>query len=55
MHAAVGDGGRYTCVVSNIAGEERKNFDLDILGKDNRDDWKQHFTDKHLDASNLVF
>lgn len=38
MHAAVGDGGRYTCVVSNIAGEERKNFDLDILGKDDRDD-----------------
>ncbi|XP_056893820.1 hemicentin-1 isoform X2 [Takifugu flavidus] len=30
-HAAVEDGGRYTCVVSNIAGEERKNFDLVIL------------------------
>lgn len=38
MHAAVGDGGRYTCVVSNVAGEQRKNFDLDILGKDNHDD-----------------
>ncbi|KAK5869646.1 hypothetical protein PBY51_024348 [Eleginops maclovinus] len=31
MHAAVEDAGRYTCIVSNIAGEERKNFDLDIL------------------------
>lgn len=34
MHAAVQDAGRYTCIVSNSAGEERKNFDLDILGKD---------------------
>lgn len=34
MHAAVEDAGRYTCIVSNSAGEERKNFDLDILGKD---------------------
>ncbi|CAJ1060969.1 hemicentin-1 [Xyrichtys novacula] len=31
MHAAVEDAGRYTCIVSNVAGEERKNFDLDIL------------------------
>uniref|UniRef100_A0A3B4Z1V9 Hemicentin-1 n=1 Tax=Stegastes partitus TaxID=144197 RepID=A0A3B4Z1V9_9TELE len=31
MHAAVEDSGRYTCIVSNSAGEERKNFDLDIL------------------------
>ncbi|KAM3620522.1 uncharacterized protein V6R79_024924 [Siganus canaliculatus] len=31
MHAAVEDAGRYTCVVSNSAGEDRKNFDLDIL------------------------
>ncbi|XP_068599564.1 hemicentin-1 [Brachionichthys hirsutus] len=31
MHAAVKDAGRYTCIVSNSAGEERKNFDLDIL------------------------
>ncbi|KAG8003177.1 Hemicentin-1, partial [Nibea albiflora] len=31
MHAAVEDAGRYTCIVSNNAGEERKNFDLDIL------------------------
>ncbi|XP_061490012.1 hemicentin-1 isoform X2 [Rhineura floridana] len=25
------DAGRYTCVVANIAGEERKNFDLSVL------------------------
>ncbi|KAM4548643.1 hemicentin-1 isoform 1-T1 [Odontesthes bonariensis] len=31
LHAAVDDAGRYTCVVSNSAGEERKNFDLSIL------------------------
>ncbi|XP_031431207.1 LOW QUALITY PROTEIN: hemicentin-1 [Clupea harengus] len=31
MHAAVEDAGRYTCIVSNPAGEERMNFDLDIL------------------------
>lgn len=36
MHTAVEDAGRYTCIVSNTAGEERKNFDLDILGKDNQ-------------------
>lgn len=34
MHAAVEDAGRYTCVVTNSAGEERKSFDLDILGKE---------------------
>nr|XP_054608122.1 hemicentin-1 isoform X2 [Nothobranchius furzeri] len=31
LQAAVEDAGRYTCIVSNSAGEERKNFDLDIL------------------------
>ncbi|XP_061594740.1 hemicentin-1 [Cololabis saira] len=31
MHAATEDAGRYTCVVSNSVGEERRNFDLDIL------------------------
>ncbi|XP_035384811.1 hemicentin-1 isoform X2 [Electrophorus electricus] len=31
MHAAVEDAGRYTCIVSNSAGEDRKNFDLDVL------------------------
>ncbi|XP_038571296.1 hemicentin-1 isoform X1 [Micropterus salmoides] len=31
MHAAVEDAGRYTCIVSNSAGEEKKNFDLDVL------------------------
>ena len=37
MHAAVEDAGRYSCIVSNTAGEERKNFDLDILGNDVND------------------
>lgn len=32
MHAAAEDAGRYTCIVSNTAGEDRKNFDLDVLG-----------------------
>lgn len=32
MHAAREDAGRYTCIVSNSAGEERKNFDLNVLG-----------------------
>ncbi|KAL2089466.1 hypothetical protein ACEWY4_014154 [Coilia grayii] len=31
MHAAVEDVGRYTCIVSNPAGEERMTFDLDVL------------------------
>ncbi|XP_055020737.1 hemicentin-1 [Boleophthalmus pectinirostris] len=31
MHTTVEDAGRYTCIVSNTAGEERKNFDLKIL------------------------
>ncbi|KAG7265214.1 LOW QUALITY PROTEIN: hypothetical protein CRUP_009101, partial [Coryphaenoides rupestris] len=31
MHVAVEDAGRYTCVVSNSAGEERKNFDVNVL------------------------
>ncbi|KAG7487576.1 hypothetical protein MATL_G00024880, partial [Megalops atlanticus] len=31
MHASVEDAGRYTCIVSNTAGEERKSFDLEIL------------------------
>lgn len=32
MHATSEDAGRYTCIVSNSAGEERKNFDLNVLG-----------------------
>lgn len=32
MHAAAEDAGRYTCIVSNTAGEDWKNFDLDVLG-----------------------
>ncbi|KAK7889294.1 hypothetical protein WMY93_024854 [Mugilogobius chulae] len=31
MHTAVEDAGRYTCIVSNTAGEERKEFDLNVL------------------------
>ncbi|XP_061739556.1 hemicentin-1 [Nerophis ophidion] len=31
MHTAVEDAGRYTCIVSNSAGEGKKDFDLDIL------------------------
>uniref|UniRef100_A0A3B4E5X1 Hemicentin 1 n=1 Tax=Pygocentrus nattereri TaxID=42514 RepID=A0A3B4E5X1_PYGNA len=31
MHATVEDAGRYTCIVTNAAGEDRKNFDLDVL------------------------
>ncbi|XP_067893515.1 hemicentin-1 isoform X1 [Heterodontus francisci] len=31
MHPAVEDSGRYTCVVTNAAGEESKSFDLDVL------------------------
>ncbi|XP_039591708.1 hemicentin-1 isoform X2 [Polypterus senegalus] len=31
MHATIEDAGRYTCIASNSAGENKKNFDLDIL------------------------
>ncbi|XP_051929217.1 hemicentin-1 isoform X2 [Hippocampus zosterae] len=31
MHAAVEDAGRYSCIASNSAGEENKNFDLTVL------------------------
>lgn len=33
MHASVEDAGRYTCIVTNSAGEEKKTFDIDVLGK----------------------
>lgn len=36
MHAAAEDAGRYTCIVSNTAGEDRKNFNLDVLGNSTR-------------------
>lgn len=32
-HTSVADEGQYTCVVTNAAGEVRKDFDLSILGK----------------------
>ncbi|TRZ02412.1 hypothetical protein DNTS_034467 [Danionella cerebrum] len=31
MHAATEDAGKYTCIVSNSAGEERKSFDLNVM------------------------
>ncbi|XP_078498867.1 hemicentin-1 [Lissotriton helveticus] len=31
LHAAVDDAGSYTCIVTNTAGEERKQFDLYVL------------------------
>ncbi|XP_056379622.1 hemicentin-1 isoform X2 [Hyla sarda] len=31
LHAALSDAGRYRCVVSNAAGEKRKNFQLNVL------------------------
>lgn len=32
-HTSVSDEGQYTCVVTNAAGEVRKDFNLSILGK----------------------
>ena len=32
-HTSVADEGQYTCVVTNAAGEVRKDFDLSVLGK----------------------
>lgn len=32
-HTSVADEGQYTCVVTNAAGEARKDFDLSVLGK----------------------
>uniref|UniRef100_A0ABM5GDB4 Hemicentin-1 n=1 Tax=Pogona vitticeps TaxID=103695 RepID=A0ABM5GDB4_9SAUR len=46
MKVNVEDAGRYTCVVTNVAGEERKNFDLSVLvppgivGENNLEDVK---------------
>ncbi|XP_077463990.1 hemicentin-1 [Stigmatopora argus] len=31
LNSAVEDAGRYTCIASNSAGEEKKDFDLDVL------------------------
>ena len=32
-HAQVSDTGRYTCVATNIAGEDEKDFDVNIQGE----------------------
>lgn len=32
-HTTVSDEGHYTCVVTNAAGEARKDFYLSVLGK----------------------
>lgn len=31
-HAQVSDTGRYTCVATNVAGEDEKDFDVNIQG-----------------------
>lgn len=33
IHTNVADEGQYTCVVTNAAGEVRKDFTLSVLGK----------------------
>uniref|UniRef100_A0A670IF80 Hemicentin 1 n=1 Tax=Podarcis muralis TaxID=64176 RepID=A0A670IF80_PODMU len=33
MQVNMKDAGRYTCVVTNVAGEERKNYELSVLGE----------------------
>lgn len=32
-HTTVSNEGQYTCVVTNAAGEARKDFDLSVLGR----------------------
>lgn len=32
-HAQVSDTGRYTCVATNIAGEDEKDFDVNVQGE----------------------
>lgn len=32
-HAQVSDTGRYTCVATNLAGEDEKDFDVNIQGE----------------------
>lgn len=32
-HTQVSDTGRYTCVATNIAGEDEKDFDVNIQGE----------------------
>lgn len=33
MQVKMEDAGRYICIVNNIAGEDRKNFELSVLGE----------------------
>lgn len=32
-HAQVSDTGRYSCVATNIAGEDEKDFDVNVQGE----------------------
>lgn len=32
-HTQVSDTGRYTCVATNIAGEDEKDFDVNVQGE----------------------
>lgn len=55
MHAASEDAGRYTCIVSNSAGEERKNFELNVLGNNTIHDTGLDWYDDLLYNSYIVF
>lgn len=55
MHAASEDAGRYTCIVSNSAGEERKNFELNVLGNNTIHDTGLDWYDDLMYNSCIVF